>query len=288
MKFIRPLSLVAAATLALVPHVVGAQFGAPTTLAGTIVLADSDPGTLKIDCAKVIVTATSSMIGMPPRSGLATAVETEPRTCNWQITNVSRGMQLTIATNVFPIADTVTPGATPVSVNATVKAVHLATSPLANPGPIALVVVPSAAFPTPPPAPPAGVLTITAGGTQTRTYDPRLFMGATNDFLNLLAVRLTTEAGVPIAGAPIVFSCPPQANVSNCSLQQDFSTGVTKNVTVTTDKNGMATLSSVRGVSVAVLYAYTSALPDGSMPPMPITATYKNVTATFFMKLVKS
>jgi hypothetical protein len=280
-----PIAFLIAAAVAVLPHVASAQVP-PASLAGTIVLPSSYPGDLRIDCTKIVLKATTTGVFNTTATAttIAVPVADSTRTCNWRFERIARG-QVVITTNTFPIADYIS--STPVIVNGNATG-RIEIQMIGTPTPLVVAITPAAAFPTPTPAPAAAILTVVSGGAQTRTYDPRLFLGATNDFIVPLVAKLTTPAGVPIAGAPVVFSCPPAANISNCSLQQDFMTGVTKTVTVTTDTNGIATLARAQsGVSVAVLYAYTSALPNGNMPPMPITATYKNVSTTFTMTLVK-
>jgi hypothetical protein len=273
---IRLAASIALACTIVLPQAANAQFFGQTTVPGIVVLADSYPGDLRIACAKVVVTA--SVLGSQPlASTTATAVPGTTRKCSWQITGLQPLREIVFAANAVPVADYNT--STPTNVAASGKSEPVLIQPLRNPGLITLALVPSVPFPTTP----TGVITIVSGNSQTSQFDPRLTMGAYAHFKKPLVVKLATAAGVPIAGAPVTFTCP---GVIQCVLQGDIFMGGKTAVTVTTDTNGLATLGLVSGSAVVVVYPYASEKPDGSIPTA-ITVTSGNQTATFSFTLTK-
>jgi hypothetical protein len=279
------LAAIALACTIVLPQAANAQeFGVNATVRGTVVLADSYPGDLRIACAKVVVTARvvngETLSSMP-----ATAVSGTTRECSWQLANVPRLRQVVFATNAVPIADYNV--STPVNVPASGTSEPVMYQLMATPGLITLALVPSAVFPTTP----TGVLTIVSGNSQTGLFDPRLTMGAYVHFTKPLVVKLTTTAGAPMVGTPVTFTCP-SVNGGACKLQGDliFAPGMTQSgntiITVNTDANGMATLGVVYGCVVTVNYPYTSENANGSIPTS-VKVTSGNQTATFSLTLTK-
>jgi hypothetical protein len=282
MNGIRLAGAIALACTIVLPQAANAQnFGLSATVRGTVVLADSYPGDLRIPCAKVVVIA--DVVGSQPLvSGPATAVPGTTRECEWQMT-VPRVREIVFAANAVPVADYNV--STPVNVAASAKSEPVAIQLVGNLQPITLALVPSAAFPVTP----TGVLTIVSGNSQSGQFDPRLSMGAYVHFTKPLVVKLTTTAGVPMAGTPVTFACP---SGSSCKLQGDliFASGMTQSggttITVNTNTNGEATLGVVYGCVVTYIAAYTSENAQGNIP-VSVKVTSGNQTATYSFTMMK-
>jgi hypothetical protein len=281
MNGIRLAASIALACAVVLPQAASAQEFA-STIRGTVVLANSFAGDLRIACDKAVVTAKIS--GGQTLSATATAVPGTTRECAWQILNVPRMRQVVFATNAVPVAD-YNVSTTPVNVNAAASSEAITFQLMANPGPIALALVPSAAFPVTP----TGVLSIVSGNSQTGQFDPRLSLGAYVHFNKPLVVKLTTTAGAPMAGTPVTFACPSGAS---CKLQGDliFASGMTQSggttVTVNTNASGEATLGVVYGCVVTYIAPYASENSGGNIP-VSVKVTAGNQTATFGLTMMK-